>query len=530
MEKLSGVNTYNVRDFGAKGDGVQIDTETIQETIDRCASNGGGTVLFPNGVYLTGTIFLKTNVTLHLAPDAVIAGSGRMSDYCDKFVGERFLDGYDRMLICANNQKNISITGTGTINGMAETNVFLKDDEGNDTTEKPMLLRFINCSRVNITGVVCRESYAWGLHLVDCDHVWFDKVTVDSVAKEICNDGFDIEDCHDVFISNCELRTSDDSICIKSTCLKTSYNITVTNCVASSKTAAFKLGTGSVGGFRNITVSNCVFHHCNTGAVKLIMVDGGYMENISISNIVMDKVDGPFFIRLADRQDEMRIESRLPLSEIANRKSYVNNINISNIIAYVHKDSDDEWARFFVEEWGMTQKAVWGIMIAGIPGARVENVTFNNVRVKFPGGCERGEALDMVQELEHTYPDQSNFGILPAYGAYVRHAKGIRFNNVAFELEKSDERTAVVCEDVEDISFDGLEMVAGEEPLMSFKDIERALISRCRINGKGDCFAEFKGEIKDVLITGNDFRNIKSDVVVGESVDAAEIRIEGNIK
>lgn len=427
----------NVKDYGAKGDGVTLDTRAILDAINAC---NNGVVYFPAGRYLTGTIFLKSGVTLYLSKQAVILGSTDLADYEGDYTGCIEAPTFNKCLLFAEGQTGIEITGGGEIYGQGDH--FPQEDENQERGERPMLMRFVNCSDIKLHDIKIGGSGSWCCHMIDCSQVNIRGVNLYNHVNQN-NDGFDLDDCSDVFISDTKIDSIDDSICLKSTTSQPCRNIAVTNCVISSETAAVKFGTSSKAGFTDITISNCVFHDCLMGTIKLLMVDGGILENINISNIMMNRVGSPLFIRLGqrglnyDKPAEMDFWGKGKENEEAPGR--IRNIMISNIQANVT----------------LPEKERTPMMLTGLPGYNIENITLNNFSVTYPGGGTAEDAARQVDEDPARYPEQWFFGILPAYGLYLRHAENVKLRDVYFYLADKDERPAMVCEDVQTLSIDG---------------------------------------------------------------------------
>ncbi|MDF7800134.1 glycosyl hydrolase family 28 protein [Pontiellaceae bacterium B1224] len=428
---------YAVKTFGAKGDGITLDTKAVQSAIDACKP--GGVVFVEPGQYVVGTLKLKSDMELQVAEGAELLGSTSLADYATDNQGAIEAPAFDKCLLYAENAKNIHITGGGIIDGRGARETFPVKLEDGSLGDRPMLIRFVDCKNVQFTKVTFKNAASWCVHLVSCDAVKAVNVTIDSHVNTN-NDGFDLDGCSNVLIEGCDIHTGDDSICPKSTTMKLCENITVKNCRAQSHTAAFKCGTSSRGGFRNISISDCDFSNTRMGVIKLLTVDGGILENISISNIVMNDVEGPVFIRLGNRGriydkpteqvygEEVKPEGAPP--------GTVKNIKISNIKAIVAGD---------------IQKRN-GIMISGIPDHYIEDVVLENIEISFPGGGTAEDAAREVPEDEARYPEQFFFGVLPSWGAYVRHAKNVTFKNVNLTTRQPDARKELVLVDVNDFS------------------------------------------------------------------------------
>jgi polygalacturonase len=172
---------------------------------------------------------------------------------------------------------------------------------------RPRLIEMIGCNNINIKGVQVKNSPSWGIHLIGCESVFIDQLRLDSHVRPN-NDGIDIESCKTVFISNSSIYSDDDAICFKSTIEGLPVeNVVVTNCILRSNCAAIKFGTPSAAGFKNISVSNCTIYDCAQDAIKFMAVDGGIVEDISISNITMHNVEGPIFMRLGNMGRKVQI-------------------------------------------------------------------------------------------------------------------------------------------------------------------------------------------------------------------------------
>jgi len=533
----------NIRQFGAVNDGTKLNTIILQAAIDSCYHMGGGTVVFPKGNYLTGTIVLRTNVILHFEADAVLLGSKNLSDYkfSEAFLAEKnqYADINGKALIYAFDSKNISITGQGTIDGQGQFFEAMSRQEsipvfrGEAVAKKvypgrPKLIEMIRCNNINIKGIQAQNSAGWGIHLLGCESVFIDQLRLNSHVRPN-NDGIDIESCKTVFISNTSIYSDDDAICFKSSIEGLPVeNVVVTNCLLRSNCAAIKFGTSSAAGFKNIAISNCAIYDCAQGAIKFMAVDGGIVEDISISNITMHNVEGPIFMRLGNMGRKVHINGFEGYHQTAKEVSPVGimrNIRISGITATMKTvEIQDSMLRVAWDEM-----AVLGILITGIPGHRIEDVTFNDIQLIYPGGGTKEHALNKVPENEDMYPEQHFFGILPSYGAYVRHAKGIVFNNVRFKLANQDFRPAIVTDDVENLELVNVsaEVNKETEAIVRMVDTKNVLISNCRSLSTANAFLKIEGKKSgDVLMLSNDFRKVNKPYILDKNVSSKEVRIK----
>ena len=511
--------------------------------IDSCYRMGGGTVVFPKGNYLTGTIVLRDNVTLHLEADALLLGSKDLADYklSDSFLAEknRYVNPNGLALIYAFGSKNISITGQGTIDGHGQFFEAMSRQEsipvfrGEAVAKKkypprPILIEMIGCNNVNINSVQVKNSPNWGIHLIGCESVFIDKLRFDSHVRPN-NDGIDIESCKTVFISNTSIYSDDDAICFKSSIEGLPVeNVVVTNCILRSNCAAIKFGTPSVAGFKNISVSNCVIYDCAQDAIKFMAVDGGIVEDINISNITMHNVEGPIFMRLGNRGMKAHLKGFEAYAQTTKEVSPVGimrNIRISGITATMKTVNIQD--SMLSVAWD--KMAVLGILITGIPGHYIEDVTFNDIQLIYPGGGSKQDALKEIPENEKMYPEQHFFGILPSYGAYIRHAKGIVFNNVRFKLASQDFRPAIVTDDVENLELVNVsaEVDRETEAVVRMVDTKNVLISNCRSLSETNSFLKLEGQKSgDVLFLSNDFRKVNKPYILDKNVSSREVKFK----
>ena len=440
---------YPVSLFGISSDGVTLNTRSIQFAIDYIHQQGGGRLIFDVGRFLTGSIHLKSDVTLHLLEGAVLLGVLNPFDY-DR-------NGFTA-LILSDNQQNIAITGKGVIDGQGRqvaNNVaalvhkgLIKDLFRNDRPEveiRPMIIYFRSCRDVFVSGVTIRNAAAWVQTYDQCKNLRIDSVTVDSRAFWN-NDGMDIVDCDTVTITNSYIDAADDGVCLKShDPNKICQNILVRNCTIRSSASAVKFGTTSLGGFRNIRlIKNKVFNTYRS-AIALEAVDGGFIENVEVDSLQVLNTGNAVFLRIGER--------------INGKNGRLEDIRVKNVSVEIAASKADSGYEYEGPIEDMPRNISPAVIIAGLPGALITNVSFSNVDIKHPG---RGNPmfakvllneLDSVPEKPAAYPEFSMFHELPAWAVYVRHASGILFNNVRLSCSKKDYRAAVVLDDVHHSEF-----------------------------------------------------------------------------
>ena len=458
--------TYDVRTFGAVGDGVTLDTQAIQKTVDACADAGGGQVYLQGGTFLSGTIRLKSNVALHVEAGATLLGSTNIADYPDITPDIIYLyrARFTKYLIYAEKAENIGISGRGLINGQGEHFPYRRDDDKG----RPYILRFSECKNVRVENVTFRNSARWLSHYLACENVTISGISIDSKIREN-RDGIDIDSCTDVRISNCRIDTGDDAIVLKATTNRPCKRVTVNNCILSSMASALKMGTESNGGFEDIAVTNCVIHDTGYSGIAVEMVDGGALDRVTISNVTMKNVKAPIFVRLGNRA---RPIPDLPPPGMGSLR----NVIISNVQA--------------------TGADTMGCSITGIPGFPVENVTLSNIRIESTGGGSLEDALRKIPEKIDSYPSGKMFGTLPAYGFFCRHATNLRLHNIDLAFDEDDQRPAIVCDDIRDLDLFGLraEMSPKADCLIRLRGVQDALIRGCSPTMKSDRFLQLEDD------------------------------------
>lgn len=473
--------TYDPREFGAVGDGTTLDTTAIQRAIDACASAGGGTVTLQGGTFLSGTLILKSHVALRLEGGTRLVGSPRISDYQAADIS---LKNIAWALIYADGADGISITGPGSLECSGKTFQGEVGPSGRlkDRTPRPVVVRFRNCTNVRLVHFKLRDYPVFGLHLIGCRDVVIEGLAIDCVVQPN-NDGIDLWDCAKVFISNCSIFTGDDCIAIYSEHQSCS-DITITNCHLGTLCQAVRLGPHSIKNLERITVSNCVFRDVGHSGLCLQMCQGGAMQDLVFSNIVMENVVAPITLRLGGWRTDPGMTWSVQGDE-GWEKGVLRNVRFHNIRATVPAVSmqgtkyEAAW-RNVPKLAGMKRSC---LHLSGTPGTTIENVAFNGVHITFPGGgtAEEGRRRD-VPELERTYPASYMFGVLPAYGLYARHVRGLSLHDVRFDLAAPDLRPAVVCDDVADLELNGFSAAGhpAAECLVRLSNVRQAFITASR--------------------------------------------------
>jgi polygalacturonase len=508
---------HNVRDYGAVGEGKTLDTKAIQNAIDEAAKKGGK-VYLPSGVYLSGSLRLRSNVTIEISEGATLLGSTIIKDYEENIPKIRsYIDNFLRYsLLYAEDAQNIAIIGRGIIDGQGGTFKVTTKKKPDRYQNRPYIIRFINCKNVLVENVRMQNSAMWMQHYFACDQVAIRGISVYNHCNKN-NDMIDIDGCSNVLISDCIGDTDDDALTIKSTSDRISKNITVTNCILSSHCNAIKLGTESHGGFENIAISNCIvkpsihptkiygFKNGISG-ITLGMVDGGRLDGVQISNI---RIDGPkvaIYMRLGDRGRIFKTD--MPRPGVGSFR----NVMLSNIYA--------------------TNADTIGCSITGLPDHPIEGITLDNIKLFFKGGSKNDiDPLSVKEEREH-YPESTMFGKLPAYGFFIRHAKNISLNNIEMVLKTNDDRPVIVADDVHDFQISGLNAQTGLKTpsYLYLNNSTDVWIKDSQPQNKLDIFLKVSGKnSKNIIVSGNNLRKVREIFHSDVKHLIANIKMSGNI-
>lgn len=481
---LAAQSPVSITDFGAQAGNSVNNAAFIQKAIDQVAAKGKGTVRIPAGRFVSGPIFLKSGITLLLEEGAILAGSVNRMDY--GFAAQlSLINGYGL--------RDIHITGKGTIDGQGRELVQdiyrrLKTGEITDPdwkTKRPAeqnrthLIYFQECAGITVSGVTLRDASTWVSDFVRCRDLLIEHIRIESMAYWN-NDGIDLVDCRNVLIRNCDINSSDDGICLKSEQADAFCDsITVEHCRIRSSANAFKTGTASKGGFRNIKVNGLTVYDTYRSAIALEAVDGGFLENVEISNINATNTGNAVFLKLGHRNTDERY-------------SVIRNIVLKNINVVVPAGKPDAgyetegpllkyppgfrkqagkiesispWNYSYPDSTAVIYKHnVFPCSISGLPGHPVENIVLDNIRIIYEGGGDTAinlmpvDSLHIITEAAAAYPEFSMFGELPAWGLYLRHAKNIQCRNMVLIQKKADYRAACIFDEVDGLLLDKLSL------------------------------------------------------------------------
>jgi len=521
---------FDPMQFGAKGDGKALDSPAINAAIDTCNRAGGGLVYLRPGVYRSGTVILKSNVTLYVEAGATILGSLDLNDYTAMPGPPVNGDANQKHLIFAKGAENVTLAGPGRIDGQGQNfwepsgrpplppedqwaDVVAHEMKKKPTGRPSPMLEFVECRWLRIEDLRIENSPGWTMRPYNCDNVIISGIAVKNPIFGSNTDGMDITGCQNVFVSNCSIDTGDDAICIKSEAPyggepRVGKNIVVTNCVLTTCCNGFKLGTATEGGFENITFSNSVIYNNDVpfknrviSGVALEVVDGGWIDGVVVTGIQMQRTRTPIFIRFGDRKRPFHFPQQ-----------GIRGVSIENI------HSSD---------------ALLASSITGLPGMEVRDVTLSNIRVDNVLPCLPQWVGVSVPEVPKKYPEARMFGMLPASGLYVRHVRGLRLDDLVFSATESEARPTVIFDDVIGARITGLAAtrVAGAMPIMQMVQSSDVWISGSSAPAGTAAFAGIQGSSSaNILLSGNDLRNAQKPVEFANSASPKAVTLTGNIE
>lgn len=430
----------DITTLGAVGDGKKVNTAELQAAIDRCHEAGGGTVLVPRGTYVSGTVFLKSNVTLEIAAGGVLKASGDISDYREEVHHNRYRNekALDRCFIYAENQENIDITGKGKINGSAE------DFPNAGSIYRPMMLRFLRCKNIHISGVKLYQAAAWTAAFLDSSYVWVRKTHIFN-DKNYNGDGLDFDGCAHVFVEGCSITGTDDNLCLQASSREYPVSdVHISNCEFSSLCAAIRIGLKSIGDIRGVVISNCTMERVWREGIKIECTEGGSITDIGVCNVVMRDVSRPVFVILNNRFETEGYGSSVELREMP-EIGKMENLIFSGIIATDSEEMKKTHFRFNDDIMGRPEFE--GIRIDAEKAHPIRGITMTNIRYHSIGGVKREdippnypEVLDRrcfpeAEVSENYYPDWSRAAFMD-----IRNVEGLYLSGIQLSSAEPDER------------------------------------------------------------------------------------------
>jgi hypothetical protein len=516
-----GTRIYNVVDFGAKGDGKTLDTAAVQAAIDACNKDQGGTVLVPAGVFVIGTVELKSNVTLHISAQGKLLGSADGKQYhaidAIPLHGDATLNDGNVGLIFGVEAENVTIEGTGTIDGQGtefrSPTRGVPPPSGRGGAARPYHLLFHRCKNLRVRDITLVESAFHSIRVIQSSFVWMEGLHIHNRVNSN-NDGFHFVSCEFVHVSNCDIQTQDDACALFGSC----RNVMVTNSAFSTRWSVFRFGGGNP---ENVTISNCVIYETYGCPIKLHFGPESRVQNILFSNIVLKDVTGPISIDLSDRSRGNINATPAPPAE----KGFLRNIRFEGIQGTVVSEGRQYSDMTFPQNYrpGETRQC---IVLNAIGSAVIEGVSFNGVNLTYGGG---GTSEEAKREIPQVAAEYFEIGTPPAYGLYARNVRGLSLSNVRFDVEQPDARPAVVLDHVTDAAFNGLTVQGNAQAKSTLRMVESrdVLVTAPRVLGEAAVFLGVEGAgSRAITVDGGDVSKAASAVAFesGANKDAVKVR------
>ena len=511
-----GARLYNVRDYGAKGDGKTLDTAAVQAAINACNQDRGGTVLIPAGDFVVGTVELKSNVTLHLASAGRLLGSSTPADF-SAGKGVPASNG-NVVLLYAVEAENVTVEGHGTIDGQGDKfftghgdNTGPGQNRAAGYTQRPHLCVFYRCKNLLIRDVFLTRSAYHCTRILECSYVRLDGVRIHNRVN-MNNDGFHLNSNRYVNIVNCNVACQDDACAL----FGSNKFVTVTNCTFSTRWSIFRFGGGEA---ENITISNCVIYDTYGCVIKMRCGGGSRIENVSFSNLVMTNVTGPISIGLDSTSRRANASGTPPA------KGVVRNLSFSGIRASVVAEgrqfADMAWKQSYRP--GETRTC---ITLNGAHGEYLDGITFNDIHITYAGGGTAEEAAR--RDVPQVAGEYFELGTLPAYGLWARNVRGLELSNVRFEVAAPDLRPAVVLDHVEDaaVSLLSAQGNAQAESVLRVIESRDLLLAGCRVLTHAAAFLHVEGEgSAGIRVNGGDLSKAGKTFTTAPGVNQSVVTI-----
>lgn len=522
-----GTRVYNIRDFGAKGDGVTLDTAALQGAIDACNRDEGGTVLVPAGVFVIGTVEMKSNVTLHIAAQGKLLGSADGKQYhavdAIPLHGDSTLNDGNVGLIFAVRAENFTIEGPGMIDGQGaqfrSPQRGVPPPSGRGGNNRPYHLLFHECKNVTVRDIFLTQSAYHSIRIIQSSYIQLHGIHIYNRVNHN-NDGFHFISCERVHISDCDIECQDDACALFGSC----KFVTVSNCSFSTRWSVFRFGGGVA---ENIAVSNCLIYNTFGCPIKMRCGPGSRFENMSFSNLVMDGVTGPISINLGPRRPGVTAQTPSPSEpqEATGEPGIVRNIAFRGIHARVVVPEPFPDVPFTSDYRPAEIKSC--IALNGVD-MTIEKISFDDVHVTFPGGGTAEEAA--VRDVPKIAGEYFQNGVLPSYALYARNVRGLTLNNVRFELIAAEARPAIVFDHVEDAAVNGLSIQGTKEAESTLRLIEArdVLLSATRLLTPSPVFMRVEGANSGTItIDGGDLS--KAEKVLAFAAGGSEKAVKHRV-
>lgn len=524
VDKNTGV--YNIRDFNAKGDGKTLDTKAVQAAIDTCSKNGGGTVFVPPGVFVIGTVELKSDITLYLSSGSTIMGTTDGKEYHEvnaiPLKGDTTLNDGNWALLYAVNARNISIEGHGTIDGQGAA--FKKRADGSIAPNllvdesRPYHFLAYKCLGINVRDISLVNCAYHSIRIIQSERINLNSIYINNRVN-VNNDGFHFISCKNVSISDCTLICQDDACAFFGSC----EGLNITNSKFSTRWSVFRFGGGKV---KNIVVNNCIFFQVYGCPIKFQGSPGSSLENASFSNLIFEEVTGPIYIECgySEKSPSYNLE---PAAYHPNGKAsvIVRNVSFDQISGSIAASPGK------LPGWESNIRTYPGeplscVTISSSDNALIENVSFTNIRLTFFGG---GTVVDAARrKLPQSSGGYFTMGPMPAYGFYIRSVYGLTMHNITLNVQNEDLRPGVILDGVNNAMIDNLAIQAFPKALAAICTLrsEDILLRSPRLLTQTQVFLRVEGsENKDILIDGGKISKALKTVVDDSGTIPSTVRL-----
>jgi len=513
-----GARTFNVLDFGAKGDGKTLDTKALQSAIDACHQDQGGVVLVPAGTFVIGTVELKSNVTLRISSQGTLLGTADGTQYyaasAIPLSGDSTLGDGNVGLLFAVNAENVTVEGPGTIDGQGaqfrSPSRGVPPPSGRGGADRPYHLLFHRCRNLRVRDLSLVKCAFHSIRVIQSHYVWMEGLHIHNRVNGN-NDGFHFISSENVHVTNCDVETQDDACALFGSCRL----VTVANSTFSTRWSVFRFGGGNP---ENVTVSNCVIYNTYGCPIKMHFGPASRVENIMFSNLILRDVTGPISININTARRDANTAGQPA-------RGYVRNISFHNIRGSVVSEGRQYEDMTFSQNYrpGETRQC---IVLNALGDNYIENVSFNDVRLTYGGG---GTAEEAAREIAQVAGEYFEIGTPPAYGLYARKVRGLSLHDVRFEVSQKDVRPAIVFDHVSDASMNGVSVQGdpGAKSALRLVESEDVLVAASRLLSPGAAFVSVEGAgSKGIVVDGGDLSKASAPVVVsgGGGKGAVKIR------